>query len=116
MQSGHKPMRELNPDNPTFKALGLSTTRDILNYMRTAGQYVEFGGFTDFNRLGEGGLQTYVNWIEAIRGGAIPEAPPRPQGRERNIVVTTWDGGSGNTFSHDIVASDKRNPRVNANG
>jgi hypothetical protein len=115
-QYGLKPMRELNPDNPTYKALGLTTTRQVLDYVRNAGQYVEFGGFTNFNRLGESGIQTYVNWIEAIRNGAIPEAPPRPQGVERNIVVTTWDGGSGNTFSHDIVASDKRNPRVNANG
>jgi streptogramin lyase len=115
-QYGLKPMRELNPDNPTFKALGLTTTRDILNYMRNAGQYVEFGGFTNFDRLGEAGLPVFVNWIEAIRRGAIPEAPPRPQGPERNIVVTTWDGGAPTAFSHDIVASDKRNPRVNANG
>ena len=37
-QYGLKPMRELHPDNPTFKALGLKTTLDVLNYMRDAGQ------------------------------------------------------------------------------
>ena len=31
-------------------------------------------------------------------------------------MVTTWDGGALTAFSHDIVVSDKRNPRVNANG
>jgi streptogramin lyase len=115
-QYGLKPMRELHPDNPAFKALGLRTTLDVLNYMRDAGQYVEFGGFANFDQLGAVGLPIYAKWIDAIRAGAIPEAPPRPRGAERNIVVTTWDAGAFTAFSHDIVVSDKRNPSVNANG
>jgi hypothetical protein len=115
-QYGLAPMREYHPDNPTFAALGLETTLDVLNYMRDAGQYVEFGGFADFDQLGDVGLQIYANWIDDIRAGAIPEPPQRPSGLERNIVVTTWDAGSDRAFSHDIVASDKRDPTVNANG
>jgi streptogramin lyase len=115
-QYGLKPMRELHPGNPTFSALGLRTTLDVLNYMRNAGQYVEFGGFANFDRLGEVGLPIYARWIDAIRAGAVPEAPPRPRGLERNIVVTTWDAGNFTAFSHDIVVSDKRDPTVNANG
>ena len=115
-QYGLKPMREFHPDNPTFAALGLETTLDVLNYVRTAGQYVEFGAFFDLDRLGDVGLQIYANWIDAIRAGAIPEPPQRPQGLERSIVVTTWDAGADTAFSHDIVASDKRDPTVNANG
>lgn len=109
-------MRDLHPGNPTFSALGLKTTLDVLNYMRDAGQYVEFGGFANFDRLGDVGLRIYANWIDAIRAGAVPEAPPRPRGVERNIVVTTWDGGNLTAFPHDIVASDKRDPTVNAKG
>ena len=115
-QYGLKPMRELHPDNPTFKALGLRTTLDVLNYMRDAGQYVEFGGFANFDQLGAAGLPVYAKWIDAMRAGAVPEAPPRPTGAERNIVVTTWDAGALTAFSHDIVVSDKRDPSVNANG
>jgi hypothetical protein len=115
-QYGLKPMRELHPDNPTFKALGLKTTTDVLNYMRDAGQYVEFGGFANFDQLGPVGLPIYAKWIDAIHAGAVPATPPRPQGAERNIVVTTWDAGANTAFSHDLIASDKRNPSVNANG
>jgi streptogramin lyase len=115
-QYGLAPMREFHPDNPRFAGLGLETTLDVLNYLRNAGQYVEFGGFADFDRLGDVGLEIYANWIDAIRNGAIPEPPQRPSGLERSIVVTTWDAGAGTAFSHDIVASDKRDPSVNANG
>jgi hypothetical protein len=115
-QYGLKPMRELHPDNPTFKSLGLRTTLDVLNYMKDAGQYVEFGGFANFDELGTVGLPIYAKWIDAMRAGAVPPAPPRPSGADRNVVVTTWDGGALTAFSHDIVVSDKRNPAVNANG
>ena len=97
-QYGLKPMRELHPDNPTFKALGLKTTLDVLNYMRDAGQYVEFGGFANFDQLGAAGLPIYAKWIDAMRAGAVPEAPPRPRGAERNIVVTTLDAGASTAF------------------
>ena len=42
--------------------------------------------------------------------------PPRPQGRERNVVVTMWDWADPKVYLHDEIASDKRNPTVNANG
>src|SRR3982074_3026 len=42
--------------------------------------------------------------------------PPRPQGVERNIVVTTWDWGTEKQYLHDLISSDRRNPTVNANG
>jgi len=115
-QYGLKAMRDFNPDNPKFRELGLETTADVLRYLTTAGQYAEFGGFMDIERLGDVGLQIYANWIDDIRGGAIPEPPQRPSGLEQNIVVTTWDASAETAFSHDIVASDKRDPSVNAGG
>ena len=40
----------------------------------------------------------------------------RPQGVERNIVVTTWEWGDPKKYLHDLIASDRRNPTVNAYG
>ena len=42
--------------------------------------------------------------------------PERPQGIERNVVVTMWDWGRAKAYLHDEIATDRRNPRVNANG
>jgi hypothetical protein len=56
-------------------------------------------------------------WTESIAKGALPSAkPPRPQGVERNIVITTWEWGTESTYLHDLMSTDKRNPTVNANG
>jgi hypothetical protein len=35
---------------------------------------------------------------------------------ERNVVVTLWDWADPKAYLHDEISSDKRNPRVNANG
>jgi hypothetical protein len=61
-------------------------------------------------------LTMFADWSDRIKAGAVPPAPPRPQGIERNIVVTGWDWGFPATFAHDEVSTDKRNPTVNANG
>ena len=45
-----------------------------------------------------------------------PPAPPRPQGLERNVVITEWDWADPKAYLHDEVSTDRRNPRVNANG
>ena len=39
-----------------------------------------------------------------------------PQGVERNIVVTTWEWGDPKKYLHDLIASDRRYPTVNAYG
>src|SRR3981081_4891185 len=47
----------------------------------------------------------------------LPAAKPeRPQGIERNAVITVWDWSNPKAYLHDAAASDKRNPTVNANG
>ena len=43
------------------------------------------------------------------RRGA-PRAPPRPQGIERNVVLTMWNWGDNVAFVHDEIATDKRKP------
>ena len=69
------------------------------------------------NRFGrQRGLQMFADWSDRIAGGALPPVPPRPQGIERNVVTTMWEWGTEIDYIHDEIASDKRDPTVNANG
>ncbi len=57
------------------------------------------------------------DWTDRVAKGELPHSkPPRPQGIERNVVVTTWDWGTEKQYLHDLISTDKRNPTVNANG
>src|SRR5207302_455367 len=59
----------------------------------------------------------FGDWTDRVAKGELPKAkPPRPTGVERNIVVTTWDWSTPDKYMHDLIASDRRNPTVNANG
>ena len=69
---------------------------------------------TGFGR--ERALDMLVDWTDRIAAGEAPAPPPRPQGIERNVVITMWNWGDNVAFVHDEIATDKRNPRVNANG
>ena len=61
--------------------------------------------------------QLYGDWTDRIAAGALPNAKPaRPQGVERNVVVTVWDWSNPRAYLHDEISTDKRNPTVNANG
>jgi hypothetical protein len=62
-------------------------------------------------------LALYADWSDRIAAGDLPKAKPsRPQGAERNIVVTLWDWSNPKAYLHDEIATDKRKPTVNANG
>jgi hypothetical protein len=69
-------------------------------------------------RLGpEKGFTLFADWTDRIAKGELPTAKPeRPQGIERNVVVTMWDWSNPKAYLHDSVASDKRKPTVNASG
>jgi len=62
------------------------------------------------------GLAMYADWTDRIAAGEVPSAPPRPQGVERNVVVSLWDWSDDRGFVHDTISTDKRNPTLNANG
>jgi len=61
-------------------------------------------------------LKMFADWSDRIAKGAIPPAPPRPQGIERSIVITEWDWADPKAYLHDEVSTDRRNPRLNSNG
>jgi len=70
------------------------------------------------NQLGpDRATAEFGDWTTRIAHGELPaEAPPRPQGVERNIVITQWDWADPKAYLHDEISTDKRNPSVNANG
>jgi hypothetical protein len=62
-------------------------------------------------------FQYFGDWTDRIAKGELPFAqPPRPQGIERNIVLTLWDWSRPTAYLHDLAPTDRRNPTVNANG
>jgi hypothetical protein len=61
--------------------------------------------------------EQFGDWTTRIANGELPsEVPPRPQGVERNIVVTQWDWADPKAYLHDEISTDKWDPHVNANG
>jgi hypothetical protein len=61
-------------------------------------------------------LKMFADWTDRIAKGEVPPAPQRPQGLERNVVVTMWDWADPKAYLHDVVTTDRRNPTVNGNG
>ena len=62
-------------------------------------------------------FQYFGEWTDRIAKGELPfTKPPRPQGIERNVVLTLWDWSRPEAYLHDLTPTDRRNPTVNANG
>jgi len=72
----------------------------------------------NINRLGaQGALKMLGDWTDRVAAGELPAAKPRrPEGVERNAVVTTYDWSNAKAYLHDATVSDKRDPTRNANG
>ena len=59
----------------------------------------------------------FGEWTDRIAKGEVPKMePPRPQGIERNVVITSWEWSTPDKYLHDLISSDRRHPTVNANG
>jgi hypothetical protein len=62
-------------------------------------------------------LKMFADWTDRIAAGELPASKPtRPQGVERNIVVSVWDWSSPTAYLHDEISTDKRKPTINAYG
>jgi hypothetical protein len=110
-QLGDKATREIPKSLGHFDSSTAAWSRRILS-----GQ----AGGNMINGLAQLGpekaLPVLADWTDRIAAGELPPAPPRPQGVERNVVITEWDWADAKTYLHDEIATDKRNPTVNANG
>ena len=72
---------------------------------------------TSATRAGKKRLLTeYADWTDRIKAGELPPAPPRPQGKERNVVITQWDWSGQKDYFHDEITVDRWNPTMNPNG
>ena len=56
--------------------------------------------------------KSLADWGSRIAAGEVPPAPPRPVGVERNIVVSQWEWGRRDSYIHDEISTDKRNPTL----
>jgi hypothetical protein len=61
-------------------------------------------------------LKEFADWTDRIKAGELPPAPPRPEGMERNVVITMWDWATPKEYFHDAISVDRRNPGSNPNG
>jgi hypothetical protein len=110
-QLGNKATRTIPPELGDFK-----TSADAWQRRIQSGQAM-IQMTTNIGRLGTQGLKSFGEWTDRIARGELPAAQPsRPQGVERNVVLTLWDWAGPKDYMHDEVSTDKRNPRINANG
>ncbi len=73
--------------------------------------------YSQLTALGETAFANFGDWTDRVAKGELPFAkPPRPEGVERNIVVTLRDWMNEKQYLHDLIASDRRYPTVNAYG
>ena len=62
-------------------------------------------------------FKLFGDWTDRIAAGELPsEQPKRPEGEERNVVVSQWDWAGPHNYLHDEISTDKRNPTINPNG
>lgn len=110
-QLGNRLTREVGHIRYQFES-----TLDAWSNRVNFGQYGAWMNRTLATMGRERSIAMYADWTDRIAAGEVPVSPPRPQGVERNIVLTLWDWGNDTSFVHDEVVTDKRNPQVNANG
>jgi hypothetical protein len=83
----------------------------------TAGQSGEAMTNRIAGQLGGVPYKYFGEWTDRVAKGDLPRnKPPRPQGEERNLVVTTWDWSTPDKYLHDLISSDRRRPTINAGG
>lgn len=110
-QLGNKATREIPRTLGGFESLADAWERRIQSGQAGGNM---LGGLNQLGR--ERALSLFADWTRRITEGELPPTPPRPQGLERNIVITEWDWADPKAYLHDEVSTDRRNPTVNANG
>jgi hypothetical protein len=109
-QIGSKNTREI-PDRSEFESSVAAWDHRVLRGQRGG----EMNSF--MTRMGRpSGLKMFADWTDRVAAGAVPPAPPRPQGVERNVVITMWNWGDQYGLVHDAISTDRRHPTLYANG
>jgi hypothetical protein len=109
-QMGSKGTRELHPALGSFES-SVKAWEQRLKAGQAGG-----GMFGQVQQMGPRTLSMFADWTDRIAAGEVPPTPPRPQGIERNVVITMWDWADPKAYLHDLVSTDRRNPTLNANG
>ena len=111
-QIGDKATRELEPQLGHFDTSVAAWERRLQSGQASQLMMNGIGNF-DTARA----LKNLADWTDRVKGGELPFAKPsRPSGIERNIIVTEWDWATPQTYLHDEISTDRRNPTVNAHG
>ena len=110
-QLGSKGTREFQPSLGKFKS-SVEAWERRLQSGQAGGQMI--GGTMALGR--EQMLKMMADWTDRIAQGEVPSKPSRPQGVERNVVISQWDWADPKAYLHDVVSTDRRNPTTNANG
>jgi hypothetical protein len=110
-QLGNKATREVPAALGSFESSVAAWERRILSGQAGGNM---LSGATQLG--GRRGMAVFADWTDRIAAGEVPPAPPRPQGLERNVVITEWDWADPKAYLHDEVSTDRRNPTLNANG
>ena len=108
---GNKAMREIPKELGTFASTVAAWDRRVLSGQAGLGMS---NGLNNFGRRRV--LEMFADWTDRIAAGEVPQAPPRPRGVERNVVITQWDWADPKSYLHDSVSTDRRNPRLNPYG
>jgi len=110
-QLGTKGTRELPKELGVFPT-SVAAWERRLQSGQAGGQMI--GAVNNWGR--DRALTLFADWTDRIAAGEVPPAPPRPQGIERNVVITEWDWADPKAYLHDLVSTDRRNPTINAYG
>src|SRR5579883_3022568 len=109
---GSPGVRRLSKDLGTFANSTEAWARRIQSGQAQANMALTIARFGT-----EKALSLFADWTDRIAQGELPFAKPqRPQGVERNVVISVWAWGSHGHYLHDAISTDKRDPTVNANG
>lgn len=110
-QLGNKATREIPEALGDFNSLEEAWERRV--------QSGQAGGWmiSGIQRMGRDGvLEMFADWTRRVEEGEVPPQPPRPEGLERNVVITQWDWADPKSYLHDLVSTDRRDPTVNPDG
>jgi len=110
-QMGDKATREIPKELGAFDTSFDAWVRRIQS-SQVGGGMMNTAVQTGVKRL----LGEYADWTDRIKAGELPPVPPRPQGKERNVVITSWDWSGPKDYFHDEITVDRWNPTTNPNG